>query len=96
MKRSQEGRNVASRLHKQLEKLPTQQGMLHKQPASTSKSCPHNKECCTSNLLAPAEVVHATSNVATQPASASSIACVTIDDAHASCSRISPKLKARS
>ncbi|MED6126343.1 hypothetical protein PIB30_077550 [Stylosanthes scabra] len=32
----------------------------------------------------------------TQPASASSIACATIDDAHASCSRNSPNLKARS
>ncbi|MED6174523.1 hypothetical protein PIB30_069865, partial [Stylosanthes scabra] len=82
MRKSQEGRSVASRvasrLHKQLEKLPRQQGMLRKQPASNSRAATQQRE------------------LRRQASSASSVACATIDGAHAPCSRISPKLKARS
>ncbi|MED6212822.1 hypothetical protein PIB30_087150, partial [Stylosanthes scabra] len=61
MKRSQEGRNVASgvasRLHKHQQKLPTQQ------------------ESCASNLLVLAKLPTQRMVLRTQPASASSVAC---------------------
>ncbi|MED6115169.1 hypothetical protein PIB30_087608, partial [Stylosanthes scabra] len=58
---------------------------LHKQ----LEKLPTNSACCTSNSVGKQKLP-------TQPASASSVACATIDDAQASCSTNSPKLKARS